>query len=84
PKDGLLVRVFTVSRSLCGSRMFRANGPMMNIHSLAGAIGMGLAKALRTPKSKQPSPVFRFVGSTITKIPAQPKKQKKKKTRNYL
>ncbi|MXG37072.1 hypothetical protein GRW62_34365, partial [Escherichia coli] len=39
PKDGLLVRDITVSGSLWGSRLFRANGPLMNIHSLAGAIG---------------------------------------------
>ncbi|HIE4157245.1 TPA: thiamine pyrophosphate-binding protein, partial [Enterobacter hormaechei] len=48
PKDGLLVRDITVSGSLWGSRLFRANGPLMNIHSLAGAIGMGLPMAIGT------------------------------------
>ncbi|MGS6272193.1 thiamine pyrophosphate-dependent enzyme [Enterobacter hormaechei] len=38
-----------MSGSLWGSRLFRANGPMMNIHSLAGAIGMGLPQAIGTP-----------------------------------
>ncbi|CDK67482.1 COG0028: Thiamine pyrophosphate-requiring enzymes [Klebsiella pneumoniae IS10] len=42
PDDGILVRDITVSGSLWGSRLFRAHGPLMNIHSLAGAIGMGL------------------------------------------
>ena len=41
PKDGLLVRDITVSGSLWGSRLFRANGPLMNIHSLAGAVEWG-------------------------------------------
>jgi acetolactate synthase-1/2/3 large subunit len=32
----------------CGAAVFRANGPLMNIHSLAGAIGMGLPMAVGT------------------------------------
>ncbi len=42
------VRDITVSGSLWGSRLFRAHGPLMNIHSLAGAIGMGLPMAVGT------------------------------------
>ncbi len=48
PDDGILVRDITVSGSLWGSRLFRAHGPLMNIHSLAGAIGMGLPMAVGT------------------------------------
>lgn len=48
PDDGILVRDITVSGSLWGSRLFRANGPLMNVHSLAGAIGMGLPMAIGT------------------------------------
>ena len=46
PSDGILVRDITVSGSLWGSRLLRARGPLMNIHSLAGAIGMGLPMAI--------------------------------------
>ncbi|CNC13308.1 thiamine pyrophosphate-binding protein [Yersinia similis] len=46
PQDGLLVRDITVSGSVWGSRLFRAHAPLCNIHSLAGAIGMGLPMAI--------------------------------------
>ncbi|MGS6371300.1 thiamine pyrophosphate-dependent enzyme, partial [Enterobacter hormaechei] len=62
PKDGLLVRDITVSGSLWGSRLFRANGPMMNIHSLAGAIGMGLPMAIRTALANPQRKVVGLVG----------------------
>ncbi|MGS6371303.1 hypothetical protein ACVGX7_00055, partial [Enterobacter hormaechei] len=41
PKDGLLGPKNTVAGSVGGSRMFRANGRIMKIHSRAGAFGMG-------------------------------------------
>jgi acetolactate synthase-1/2/3 large subunit len=41
PDDGILVRDITVSGSLWGSRLFRANGPLMNVHSLAGPLVWG-------------------------------------------
>ena len=62
PKDGLLVRDITVSGSLWGSRLFRANGPMMNIHSLAGAIGMGLPMAIGTAIANPQRKVVGLVG----------------------
>ncbi|WP_127957050.1 thiamine pyrophosphate-binding protein [Serratia microhaemolytica] len=46
PADGLLVRDITVSGSVWGSRLFRAHAALHNIHSLAGAIGMGLPMAI--------------------------------------
>ncbi|MCE1557682.1 thiamine pyrophosphate-binding protein, partial [Enterobacter hormaechei] len=62
PTDGLLVRDITVSGSLWGSRLFRANGPMMNIHSLAGAIGMGLPMAIGTAIANPQRKVVGLVG----------------------
>ena len=60
--DGLLVRDITVSGSLWGSRLFRANGPLMNIHSLAGAIGMGLPMAIGTAIANPQRKVVGLVG----------------------
>lgn len=62
PEDGLLVRDITVSGSLWGSRLFRANGPLMNIHSLAGAIGMGLPMAIGTAIANPHRKVVGLVG----------------------
>lgn len=62
PEDGLLVRDITVSGSLWGSRLFRANGPLMNIHSLAGAIGMGLPMAIGTAIANPQRKVVGLVG----------------------
>ena len=62
PKDGLLVRDITVSGSLWGSRLFRANGPLLNIHSLAGAIGMGLPMAIGTAIANPQRRVVGLVG----------------------
>lgn len=62
PQDGLLVRDITVSGSLWGSRLFRANGPLMNIHSLAGAIGMGLPMAIGTAIANPQRKVVGLVG----------------------
>ncbi|MGS6325822.1 hypothetical protein ACVGWT_00020, partial [Enterobacter hormaechei] len=47
-KDGLLVRYITVSGSLCVSRIFRQNGPLLNINTLAGGFGMGVRMASAT------------------------------------
>lgn len=62
PDDGILVRDITVSGSLWGSRLFRAHGPLMNIHSLAGAIGMGLPMAIGTAIANPQRKVVGLVG----------------------
>lgn len=62
PADGILVRDITVSGSLWGSRLFRANGPLGNIHSLAGAIGMGLPMAVGTALANPQRKVVGLVG----------------------
>jgi acetolactate synthase-1/2/3 large subunit len=62
PADGILVRDITVSGSLWGSRLFRANGPLLNIHSLAGAIGMGLPMAIGTAIANPQRKVVGLVG----------------------
>ena len=62
PADGILVRDITVSGSLWGSRLFRANGPLLNIHSLAGAIGMGLPMAIGTAIANSQRKVVGLVG----------------------
>ena len=46
PQDGIFVRDITMSGSTWGSRLFPVQAPNQNIHSLAGAIGLGLATAL--------------------------------------
>lgn len=62
PQDGILVRDITVSGSLWGSRLFRANNPLGNIHSLAGAIGMGLPMAIGTALARPDKKVIGLVG----------------------
>lgn len=62
PENGILVRDITVSGSLWGSRLFRASGPLMNIHSLAGAIGMGLPMAIGTAIANPQRKVVGLVG----------------------
>lgn len=62
PDDGILVRDITVSGSLWGSRLFRAHGPMMNVHSLAGAIGMGLPMAIGTAIANPQRKIVGLVG----------------------
>jgi acetolactate synthase-1/2/3 large subunit len=62
PDNGILVRDITVSGSLWGSRLFRASGPLMNIHSLAGAIGMGLPMAIGTAIANPQRKVVGLVG----------------------
>lgn len=46
PADGIFVRDITVSGSTWGSRLLAAEQPLTNIHSLAGAIGQGLATGI--------------------------------------
>ena len=46
PQDGIFVRDITMSGSTWGSRLFPVQAPNQNIHSLAGAIGLGLATAI--------------------------------------
>ncbi|WNN46623.1 thiamine pyrophosphate-binding protein [Winslowiella toletana] len=62
PQDGILVRDITVSGSVWGSRLFRAHAPLCNIHSLAGAIGMGLAMAIGTALANPSRKVVGLVG----------------------
>lgn len=62
PADGILVRDITVSGSLWGSRLFRAHFPLHNIHSLAGAIGMGLPMAVGTALANPHKKVVALVG----------------------
>ncbi len=62
PQDGILVRDITVSGSLWGSRLFRATNPLGNIHSLAGAIGMGLPMAIGTALARPDKKVIGLVG----------------------
>jgi len=62
PADGLLVRDITVSGSVWGSRLFRAISPLCNIHSLAGAIGMGLPMAIGTAIANPQRKVVGLVG----------------------
>ncbi|MFK8259744.1 thiamine pyrophosphate-binding protein [Erwinia sp. AnSW2-5] len=62
PSDGILVRDITVSGSVWGSRLLRANGPLANIHSLAGAIGMGLAMSIGSALANPQRKVVALVG----------------------
>lgn len=62
PANGILVRDITISGSLWGSRLLRADRPLTNIHSLAGAIGMGLPLAVGTALANPQSKVIGLVG----------------------
>ena len=62
PEHGIFVRDITVSGSLWGSRLLKATHPMHNIHSLAGAIGLGLSMAIGSAKANPNSPVVGLVG----------------------
>ncbi|MBW7981724.1 thiamine pyrophosphate-binding protein [Enterobacillus tribolii] len=62
PQDGILVRDITVSGSVWGSRLFRATQPLHNIHSLAGAIGMGLSMAIGTAIANPDKKIVGLVG----------------------
>jgi len=62
PDEGMLVRDITVSGSVWGSRLLRAHAPLCNIHSLAGAIGMGLPMAIGTALANPHKKVVGLVG----------------------
>ncbi len=62
PDDGILVRDITVSGSLWGSRLFRAHGPLMNIHSLAGASVWGVPMAVGDRDCQSATESGRLVG----------------------
>ncbi|SUB80965.1 Acetolactate synthase isozyme 1 large subunit [Pragia fontium] len=62
PANGLFVRDITVSGSVWGSRLFRAHAPLENIHSLAGAIGLGLAMSIGTAVANPKRKVVGLVG----------------------
>ncbi|EIU7555415.1 thiamine pyrophosphate-binding protein [Providencia rettgeri] len=62
PEHGIFVRDITVSGSLWGSRLLKATQPMHNIHSLAGAIGLGLAMAIGSAKANPNTAVIGLVG----------------------
>ncbi|WP_075182274.1 thiamine pyrophosphate-binding protein [Pantoea sp. 1.19] len=62
PAEGILVRDITVSGSLWGSRLFRACRPRHNVHSLAGAIGMGLAMSIGTALANPGQKIVALVG----------------------
>lgn len=62
PADGIFVRDITVSGSVWGSRLLRASAPLRNIHSLAGAIGMGLAMAIGSALANPQRKIVGLVG----------------------
>lgn len=62
PDDGILVRDITMSGSTWGSRLFPIQAPNTNIHSLAGAIGMGLAMAIGAAVANPDRKVVGLVG----------------------
>ncbi len=62
PEDGILVRDITMSGSTWGSRLFPVESPLKNIHSLAGAIGLGLAHAIGTAIANPDKKVVALVG----------------------
>ncbi|MFC6669854.1 thiamine pyrophosphate-binding protein [Marinobacterium aestuariivivens] len=62
PEDGILVRDITISGSTWGSRLFEINGANRNIHSLAGAIGLGLAHGIGTAIANPQKKVAAVVG----------------------
>ncbi|WP_445468557.1 hypothetical protein, partial [Klebsiella pneumoniae] len=55
-----------------GSRLFRAHGPLMNIHSLAGAIGMGLPMAVGTAIANPQRKVVGRSASALTALRSTP------------
>ncbi|WP_199507237.1 MULTISPECIES: thiamine pyrophosphate-binding protein [unclassified Psychrobacter] len=62
PEDGILVRDITMSGSTWGSRLFPVNQPLKNIHSLAGAIGLGLAHGIGTAIANPDKKTVALVG----------------------
>ena len=62
PQDGIFVRDITMSGSTWGSRLFPVQKPLQNIHSLAGAIGLGLAHGIGTSIANPSKKVVSIVG----------------------
>lgn len=62
PEDGILVRDITMSGSTWGSRLFPVQEPLQNIHSLAGAIGLGLAHGIGSAIANRDKKVVALVG----------------------
>ncbi|MEX2961685.1 thiamine pyrophosphate-binding protein [Microbulbifer sp. TYP-18] len=62
PADGLFVRDITMSGSTWGSRLLPIEFPNTNIHSLAGAIGMGLPMAIGSAVAQPGRKVLGLVG----------------------
>lgn len=62
PEDGVFVRDITMSGSTWGSRLFPVQTPNKNIHSLAGAIGLGLAHAIGASIANPDKKVVGLVG----------------------
>ncbi|MGQ7245789.1 thiamine pyrophosphate-binding protein [Halomonas sp. V046] len=62
PEEGVFVRDITVSGSTWGSRLLPAQRPLTNIHSLAGAIGQGLATGIGCAIGAEGRKVVTIVG----------------------
>lgn len=62
PEDGIFVRDITVSGSTWGSRLLPIERPLTNIHSLAGAIGLGLAHGIGCAVARPDRKVVTLVG----------------------
>ena len=62
PENGILVRDITMSGSTWGSRLFPVNKPLQNIHSLAGAIGLGLSHGIGTAIANPDKKTVALVG----------------------
>lgn len=62
PEDGIFVRDITVSGSTWGSRLLPIERPLTNVHSLAGAIGLGLAHGIGCAVARPEGKVVTVVG----------------------
>ncbi len=62
PEDGIFVRDITVSGSTWGSRLLPIERSLTNIHSLAGAIGLGLAHGIGCAVAQPERKVVTLVG----------------------
>lgn len=61
-EKGLFVRDITISGSTWGSRLLECERPVTNLHSLAGAIGLGLPHAIGASIAKRDKRVVAIVG----------------------
>ncbi|GGZ84218.1 hypothetical protein GCM10007161_14730 [Ignatzschineria indica] len=62
PESGILVRDITMSGSTWGSRLFPVQAPLRNIHSLAGAIGLGLTHGIGSAIANRDKKIVSLVG----------------------